>query len=52
MVGKDVTDACLNFISDCVFPEGLNETSIVLIPKKLYPEHLSDMRPIVLCNVL
>lgn len=52
IVGKDVISACLNFIHDCSFPVGLNDTSIVLIPKKHKPELLSDMRPIALCNML
>lgn len=52
IVGKDVISACLAFINDCSFPVGLNDTSIVLIPKKQRPEMLSDMRPIALCNVI
>ena len=39
-------------MNDCSFPAGLNDTSIVLIPKKQKPDMLSDMRPIALCNVL
>lgn len=44
--------ACLKFLQDASFPVGLNDTSIVLIPKKHRPKFLSDMRPIALCNVL
>lgn len=51
-VGEDVTNACLSFINNCSLPMGLNDTSIVLIPKKQKPEILSDMRLITLCNVL
>lgn len=51
-MGEDVVSACLNFINSCDFPKGLNDTSIFLIPNKLQPECLSDMRPIALCNVL
>ncbi|KAH9672066.1 reverse transcriptase domain-containing protein [Citrus sinensis] len=52
IVGEDVVLACLKFLQDASFPVGLNDTSIVLIPKKQRPEFLSNMRPIALCNVL
>ncbi|XP_024044748.1 uncharacterized protein LOC112100221 [Citrus clementina] len=52
LIGQDVTDACLYFISIHTFPDELNDTLIVLISKKLQPETLTDMRPIALCNVL
>ena len=52
IVGEDVTSNCLSFINTCFFPVGLNDTLIVLIPKKKQPEVLLDMRPIALCNVL
>ncbi|KAL9414476.1 hypothetical protein AB3S75_042863 [Citrus x aurantiifolia] len=51
-VGEDVTAACLHFINTCSFPMGLNDTTIVLIPKKPKLEMPSNMRPIALCNVL
>ncbi|XP_019155096.1 PREDICTED: uncharacterized protein LOC109151960 [Ipomoea nil] len=34
------------------FPEGLNSTNVVLIPKKKLPEYVTDLRPIVLSNVV
>ncbi|XP_019163454.1 PREDICTED: uncharacterized protein LOC109159798 [Ipomoea nil] len=43
------------FITNCVInrnlPQGLNESNIVLIPKKKMPEKVSDLRLIALCNV-
>lgn len=34
------------------FPTDLNETPLVLIPKKENVESMGDLRPIALCNVL
>lgn len=33
-------------------PDGLNDTNVVLIPKKKSPITMGDLRPISLCNVL
>ena len=52
IVGRDVSAACLYFITNKEFPLDLNKMFIVLIPKKAQTEVLSDMRPIALCNVL
>lgn len=52
IIGGDVTAACLSFIDKCEFPDELNVTAIVLIPKKSQPEYLAYLRPIALCNIL
>lgn len=42
----------MNFFQTGVMPEGVNDTSIVLIPKVDNPCELKDFRLISLCNVL
>lgn len=51
-VKKDVVNAVMKFFQDGTMPEGINDTVIVLIPKKNNPEFLKDYRPISLCNVI
>ena len=52
IVGGDVTLTCLLYLNEQILPQGLNDTSIVLIPKKRILETMADLRPISLCNVL
>jgi hypothetical protein len=48
----DVILAVQKFFSDGMMPEGVNDTTIVLIPKKDDPAELKDFRPNSLCNVI
>jgi hypothetical protein len=48
----DVILAVQKFFTDGIMPEGVNDTTIVLIPKKDDPAELKDFRPISLCNVI
>jgi hypothetical protein len=48
----DVIKAVRQFFISGVMPSGVNDTSIVLIPKVDDPMELKDFRPIGLCNVV
>ncbi|KAL0399388.1 UNVERIFIED_CONTAM: hypothetical protein Sradi_2282100 [Sesamum radiatum] len=52
IVRRDVVTCVLNLLNSYVMPKDLNATHIVLIPKCKRPEHLSQFRPISLCNVV
>ncbi|KAJ8755558.1 hypothetical protein K2173_022137 [Erythroxylum novogranatense] len=52
VVGHDVSATCLQYLHSGTFPSSLNETAIVLLPKKPEPEYMTDLRPIALCNVV
>ncbi|XP_019190157.1 PREDICTED: uncharacterized protein LOC109184594 [Ipomoea nil] len=48
---KNIVDKLMNDNGDWV-EAALNETDVVLIPKKKTPERVSDLRPIALSNVI
>jgi hypothetical protein len=52
IVKTDVVAATRNFFLDGAMPEGINDTSIVLIPIGNEPVELTDFRPISLCNMI
>lgn len=52
LIGKAVFSCCKQWLSDCKFSAGVNDTTLVLIPKKDNVEEVKDIRPITLCNVL
>ncbi|XP_019198269.1 PREDICTED: uncharacterized protein LOC109192130 [Ipomoea nil] len=52
VVGGDVSSFIVNCLENCCFPDTLNETDVVLIPKKQTPKRVSDLRPIALSNVI
>jgi hypothetical protein len=51
-IGSSVTNVVLHFLNDGQMPEGVNQTTIVLIPKIKNPHELKEFRPISLCNVI
>ena len=51
-VGQDVISAVLDFLHGGHLPEGINQTTIVLILKIKHPQGLKNFRPISLCNVI
>lgn len=52
IVGEDVVATVRQFWQLEVIPDRLNDTVLVLIPKKTNPLVMGDLRPIALCNVL
>jgi hypothetical protein len=51
-IGDDVTKVIRDFYVQGTLPNHINDTHIVLIPKKLAPVVPRDFRPISLCNVI
>jgi hypothetical protein len=49
---EEIIQGVLKFFEFGQIPPGVNDTSIVLIPKVDHPQELKDFRPISLCNVL
>lgn len=52
ILGYEVFLCCKEWLSNCSFPANLNDTNMVLIPKKENAKCMKDLRPIALCNVL
>lgn len=52
ILGVEVFECCKDWLHTCSFPSNLNDTNVVLIPKKENAYCMKDLRPIALCNVL
>ncbi|XP_019175768.1 PREDICTED: uncharacterized protein LOC109171094 [Ipomoea nil] len=50
--GSDITLFCRRFFESKKLPARANDTFVMLVPKKVAPESMKDLRPIALCNVL
>lgn len=51
-IGDDITVAVQSFLHSGQILKQINFTHICLIPKVPSPEHMSNLRPIALCNVI
>lgn len=51
-IGDDVANLVRSFFESGIMPAHINDTHIVLIPKKLASQVPADYRPINLCNVV
>lgn len=52
LLGREVFSCCKKWLEDCIFPSDVNNTNLVLIPKKNIVETPRDLRHIALCNVM
>ena len=52
MLGSDVLSNYSAWLDLGSFPQGVNASNIVLVPKCDSPESMKDLRPIALCNVV
>ncbi|KAL8130847.1 hypothetical protein AgCh_006963 [Apium graveolens] len=52
IVGKDIIKAIKEYFATGDLLQSVNDTNIVLIPKKKNPTVIGELRPIALCNVL
>lgn len=50
-VKDEVVKEVLGFLNNDILDNRLNETNIILVPKKKEPTKVEDFRPINLCNV-
>lgn len=52
VIGPDLVRTCTRWLEEGRFPEGLNDTTVVLIPKCENPQSIRGLLPISLCNVV
>lgn len=52
LYGDEIFHARQDSLQQRYFSNHLNDTNVVLIPKKLNPTSTKDLRPISLCNVV
>lgn len=52
LLGVQVFKCCKEWLVEGIFPADVNDTTLVLIPKKENAEKMTELRPIALCNVL